>query len=121
MKDEPIWVLFYPANDPKAPVHMLLAPAPEGGLLKTMQTVVGGYIEVIRHPDNEKLLIVCDEEGKMKDKDFNRPICVDGEQKDVICGDFFICREDGEDMVSLTEEDFDWLLIEDTALRSLNG
>lgn len=116
MKNESIGVLFYPANDPKAPVKRLLDPDPEGGLLKTMQTMVDGCIGVIRHPDNEKLLIVCDEEGKMKDKDFNRPICVDGEQKDVICGDFFICREDGEDMVSLTEEDVDWLLNEDTAL-----
>ena len=116
MKDKPIWVLLYPANVPKKPVYRLLAPAPEGGMLKTMQNVVDGYIEVIPHPDNEELLIVCDEEGKMKDKPFNRPLYVDGERKDVICGDFFICREDGEDMVSLTEEDIEWLLNEDTAL-----
>lgn len=51
MKNEPIWVLYYPANVPKVPVQRLLAPAPEGGMLKTMQNVVDGYIEVIPHPD----------------------------------------------------------------------
>ena len=116
MKNEPIWVLFYPADIPKTPVKRLLAPDPESGLLKTMQNTVDGFIEVIPHPDNAELLIVCDEEGKMKDKPFNRPVYVDGIRMNVICGDFFICRNDGVDMVSLTEEDIDWLLNEDVAL-----
>ena len=116
MKNEPIGVLFYPANDPKTPVKRLLAPDPEGGLLKTMQTIVDGYIEVIRHPDNGDLLIVMDEEGKMKGKNPTRAIYVDGILKDYICGSFFICRKDGEEMTSLTEEDFEWLMNEDRAL-----
>ena len=118
MKNEAIEVLFYPVNPDEQPSRRLLAPDPEGGLLKTMQNVVGGFIEVIPHPDKEELLIVLDEEGKMKSKGYNRPLRFKGSVHDYIAGEFFICRKDGEDMVSLTEEDIEWLLNEDVEKRN---
>lgn len=121
MNDKPIEVLLYPATGDKKPERRTLEPVPTFGLLKAMQDLVDGFIEVIPHPGNKDLLIVCDEEGKMKDKPYNRPVLVDGHVRDFIFGDFFVCRQDGEDMVSLTEEDIEWLLNEYTARRNLIG
>lgn len=71
--------------------------------LKTMQQLVGGYIEV--YPANDKVLIVCDEEGWCKGRPINRVVT---DRQDVIHqairGDFFVCAEDGEDFKSLTDE-----------------
>lgn len=56
--------------------------------LKSMQEIVGGYIEVIC-PFEDKVAIVCDEDGKLKpDTEWNRLI---PECNDVIKGTFFIC------------------------------
>lgn len=76
--------------------------------LKQMQEIVGGYIEIV-HPDEMPpwACVVCDEEGKLKD----RPVfwrCLIGGKMDEICGTFFVCTEgivDGEpDLVPLTME-----------------
>ncbi|KLU62317.1 hypothetical protein CEB3_c13610 [Peptococcaceae bacterium CEB3] len=66
--------------------------------LKALQSVVGGYIEVIHLEDG--LLLVCDEEGKLKGYPPNRRV-----GRDVICGTFFICRSDGDEFMSATDED----------------
>ena len=51
--------------------------------LKSMQEIVGGYIEVIC-PFEDKVAIVCDEDGKLKpDTEWNRLI---PECNDVIAG-----------------------------------
>jgi hypothetical protein len=39
--------------------------------LKTFQEFVGGYIEVVPFTEDGDILVICDEEGKMKGKDFN--------------------------------------------------
>ena len=59
--------------------------------LKTMQEIVGGYIEV--YPISNSLLVICDEEGKLKGKSANRAI-----GRELIVGNFFIVGngEDGE-------------------------
>ena len=117
MNDKPIEVLFYPATGDKTPVRKTLAPVPILGMLGAMQKLVDGFIEVIPHPGNKDLLIVCDEEGKMKDKVYNRPVLVDGHVTSFIFGDFFVCRNAGEEMVSLTEEDIEFLMAD----RFLSG
>ena len=60
------------------------------GSLKSMQEIVGGYIEVIC-PFADKVAIVCNEEGKLKpDTEWNRLIPECG---DIIKGTFFICGD----------------------------
>lgn len=69
-----------------------------GNDLKSMQSVVGGYIEEISLSDNA--VLVCNEEGKIKGLEANRRV-----GNDVIAGTFFIAGDDGsEDLVSLTDE-----------------
>ena len=117
-QEKPIEVLFYPACIPKTPVRKTLVPDPDFGMLKTMQNTVDGYIEIIPHPIYPELRIVCNEEGKMLNLNWNRNLFIDGVVKDAIFGDFFICRRnyEGTRLVSLTEEDFEFLMIKDRSL-----
>ena len=77
------------------------------GDLKSMQAVVGGYIEAIYPFDNPEIALVCNEEGKLEGLQPNRfilnrntGVC------DFICGDFFLCYapQDGEEFESLPDE-----------------
>lgn len=69
-----------------------------GNDLKSMQSVVGGYIEEMSLSDNA--VLVCNEEGKIQGLEANRRV-----GNDVIAGTFFIAGDDGsEDLVSLTDE-----------------
>ena len=71
------------------------------GSLKSMQEIVGGYIEAIC-PFADKVAIVCNEEGKLKpDTEWNRLI---PECNDVIKGTFFICGVEGEEFTDLSPE-----------------
>ena len=61
------------------------------GDLKSMQAVVGGYIQAI-YPFDDEVALVCNEEGKINGLMPNRfllnrnnGIC------DFVCGDFFFC------------------------------
>jgi hypothetical protein len=65
--------------------------------LHDMQSVVGGYIEMIPYKD---VFIVCNEEGKLIGLPFNRKIS----KYDAIMGNFFICSADGAEFASLTDE-----------------
>lgn len=71
--------------------------------LDAMQKYVSGPIEVINL--TEDILLVCNEEGKMRQMTptafITRNQCV----QDCIVGDFFICRESGENMASIQKED----------------
>lgn len=121
MNDKPIEVLLYPATGDKKPERRTLEPVPTFGLLKAMQDLVDGFIAGVPYPGNKDLLIVGDIDGKFKNKPLNRAFLVDGHIQDYVFGDFFVCRQDGEDTVSLTEEDIEWLLNEYTARRNLMG
>ena len=71
------------------------------GSLKSLQEIVGGYIEVIC-PFADKVAIVCKEEGKLKPETvWNRLIPECG---DIIKGTFFICGVDGEEFIDLSPE-----------------
>lgn len=61
--------------------------------LKSLQEVVGGYIEVV-YPYDDPVALVCNEEGKLTGLPLNRKL----EDYDIIAGTFFIC--------GLTEDDF---------------
>ena len=76
--------------------------------MELLQRIVGGNIEVI-NPDGfpDDVVLICNEEGKLRGLDFNRFVMING-QRDVICGTCIICAVgivDGEqDLIPLTEE-----------------
>ena len=61
------------------------------GSLRSMQEIVGGYIQAI-YPWMEEVTLVCNEEGKINGLALNRPLLDDrGQLVDIIAGTFFIC------------------------------
>lgn len=75
------------------------------GSLQSMQALVGGYIEVIHPFDDPDAILVCNEEGKLDGLAPNRPLKdSSGNTADIICGDFFIAGDGGEDFISLSDE-----------------
>lgn len=76
------------------------------GSLRSMQEIVGGYIQAI-YPWMEEVALVCNEEGKLNGLALNRPLYDDrGQLVDIIAGTFFICSApiDSESFQSLTDE-----------------
>ena len=67
--------------------------------LHDMQQTVGGYIEIIQ-PFDDPLVLVCDEEGKLKGYALNRAIA----GKDIIAGTFFLAGIDGDNLTDLPDE-----------------
>lgn len=101
-------VLFIPAG--AKPVFTVI-----GDELADMQTLVGGYIEVVPLGKlRNGLFMVVDEEGKLTGKPLNRvATSIYSNPYDVIVGDAFICKEgivDGEhDLVGLSSDDVGYL------------
>ena len=72
--------------------------------LEVMQAMVGGYIEAVT-PFTDPVAIVCNEEGKLQDLPYNRPLVdKNGLPYDILCGTFFITGVQGEHFTSLTDE-----------------
>ena len=73
------------------------------GTLKTMQSLVGGFIQAI-YPFHEEVALICNEEGHLLGLPMNRGLRDEkGNLYDIICGTFFICGVSGEDFASLTD------------------
>ncbi|MDL2287990.1 DUF3846 domain-containing protein [Oscillospiraceae bacterium OttesenSCG-928-F05] len=76
------------------------------GDLKSMQAVVGGYIQAI-YPFEDAVAIVCHEEGKLIGLPLNRALRhpETDEIYDVIAGTFFLCAAppDAEDFSGLSD------------------
>ena len=70
------------------------------GSLESMQNLVGGYIETV-YLGGDKVM-VCNEEGKLHGLEPNRKV-----RGDMIVGNFFVCRQDGDELVGIDESDFD--------------
>lgn len=69
--------------------------------LRDKQQIVDGYIEYVRLLEDDSVVLICNEEGKINGSKYNRDIGYD-----IIAGTFIIVREnpdDGEDR-SLTNE-----------------
>lgn len=75
--------------------------------LETLQEFVGGDIEeTILYEDSVSLVL--NEEGKLEGKEFNRSLRLEnGEVYDFIAGTFLVLGTDGEEFVSLTQEQMD--------------
>ena len=76
--------------------------------LETYQNIVDGHIECV-YPFDDNVCIVCNEEGKTRGLDINRPLRDrDGKICDYICGDMFIVGLNDDagiiDFQSLTDE-----------------
>ncbi len=71
------------------------------GLYKAIQAEM---IEAV-YPFEEQVCLVCDEEGKIKGRDLNRALRIDGEGEiyDIVAGTFIVCGCGGENFSSLTE------------------
>lgn len=83
--------------------------------LEEKQKLVGGLIEVIPYPlDDEELLIVCNEEGKLLGQKPNAVFDLD-----YIAGDFFVIGDDYKngDFKSVTDKQIE-KIIEDLSKRS---
>ena len=82
-----------------------------GGDLKSMQSVVDGYIQAIYPFDDEEIALICNEEGKLIGLPFNRTLKdEEGSIYDVVAGTFFLCRApaDSENFESLTDEQMEF-------------
>lgn len=71
--------------------------------LEALQKVVGGYIEVIGLGGN--LLMICDEEGKLKGKPYNFDL-----GRDLIVGNVLFVQSDGEDFTDIDEANAETVL-----------
>ena len=72
--------------------------------LEAKQAFVGGYIEAI-YPFEDPAAIICNEEGKLNGLELNRALYDEqGNIYDVIAGLFLVCGVDGDEFVSLTQE-----------------
>ena len=69
--------------------------------LDEMQTTVGGLIEAIYPYEEDKVAIVCNEEGVLLGLDFNRSV---PRGYGGVFGTFFVCGLGEEDFCSLTTE-----------------
>lgn len=72
--------------------------------LEAMQKYVGGLIQYL--PLDDEVAIICNDEGKLLNLPWNRPLFADnGNLLDVICGDFFICGApwDSDELTDIPE------------------
>ena len=71
--------------------------------LKNLQKTVEGYIEIVTICDSPKVVMICNEEGKVKN--LQRNFRMGGEIfYDIIRGTVIICGADGDDLTDLPEE-----------------
>lgn len=73
--------------------------------LETLQQLVGGYIEVVPYKDN--IVIICDEEGKLKGKEINISFSYD-----VIAGNCLFVGTNEGDFTSLTDKQIEEIIEE---------
>ena len=76
-------------------IHTFTNKAPD---LKTMQKLVGGYIQIVT-PQDASMEIVMDEEGKLKEKPANikaTELWLGDNEKDwhdILVGDIVVCKD----------------------------
>ena len=73
------------------------------GSLESLQKEVDGYIEAV--PLFEKIIMICNEDGKWKGLEENFPVQFKGVYGDTILGTVLFVREDGGNFGSVAEED----------------
>lgn len=71
--------------------------------LEAMQSYVGGYIEAVTIA--EGIVLICDEDGKMKGYMPNRAWVKGDRILDIIVGDIMFVRSEGDEFESIRQED----------------
>lgn len=71
--------------------------------LHSMQDFVGGYIETVHLGGN--LVLVCDEEGKLKKKPVGWALRIREDKYELLSGNFFVCRENGDEFTDARKID----------------
>lgn len=76
--------------------------------LESYQKIVDGYIEcAYLIPEDDDMIIVCNEEGKFTEQ-LNRGIVIDDKLVDIIAGTFFVCGGgNSDDFESLSNDQLD--------------
>jgi hypothetical protein len=91
--EENIRVLYFKVGRPPEEGYM-------GNSVEGMQKAIGGFVQALPiYNDRWSFMIICDEEGFMKDLPFNRGLL----------GDWLIIGSEGEEFISLTKEQIDWM------------
>ena len=74
--------------------------------LRNLQSIVGGYIEIVPAELGDSALVICNEEGKIDNLPPNRFVYdEEGIPYDMIAGTFIICDENLEgELASITPE-----------------
>lgn len=67
--------------------------------LENLQKIVGGFIEVV--PVATNTVIICNEEGKIRQLPTNIVLGSDGVVWDAICGDLIVVGIDGEEFTDV--------------------
>lgn len=75
--------------------------------LKSLQSEVGGYIEVYGHGllGNRGLVMILNEDGKMLGLKENLVLTADGKPYDIVVGDVLVAKVSGDDFTGLNEGD----------------
>jgi len=75
--------------------------------LESLQSVVGGYIEAV-YPFDDRVAIICNEEGKLQGMPLNRALRDESDTMyDIVAGTFIVCGLGEEDFSSLPPEMMD--------------
>lgn len=84
-------------------VYFKIGKKPEVGTMANsvdgMQEAVGGYVQVV-NIGSDGMVILCDEEGLMKELPYNRGLK----------GDWLVVGTKGEEFVSLTDSQVEWVM-----------
>ena len=73
--------------------------------LASLQSLVGGYIEVIYPDERRPVGLICNEEGKCCGLELNRALYQNGKPYDIIAGTFLVVGLSAEDFTDLREAD----------------
>ena len=73
--------------------------------LASVQSLVGGYIEVIYTDERRPVGLICNEEGKCCGLELTRALYKNGKPYDIIAGTFLVDGLSAEDISDQREED----------------
>ncbi len=95
-------------------IEVLVVRPSEAPKMESIEDSLERYYEVMDcdciqavYPFDDKAALVCDDEGKFRQKPNRALFTKDGEIADVVYGTFLICGIKGADFVSLTKEQAD--------------
>lgn len=80
--------------------------------LQTWQGLVGGYIEAVPYTRDGKILVICNEDGKLMNLKPNLPY-----GNDILVGTIVFVGNDAPEFRSLTEEEIQFVMYQTTSFE----